>query len=168
MNNTTAENKLCIACQQPIPVEARKCHHCLQIQTFPASLQHHPIVGGAFVLMVLAMMASIGYIIIQTGPRESGLSQMSAGAAHLRIETVGTDLKASCFAEISNNSPVIVDDPTLQAEFFDAQALLIDVHYEKHRVSLSPGLVAEGRVTGKTNAAPSQYASCRLKILSAT
>ena len=163
-----AETKPCIACFTPINAKARKCGHCHQIQSKVAGLVNHPWTSWVvFTLSVLFFLVAL-YSILQSTRKESFAAQLVVGESQLRVSTPGETSSVSCFAQVKNVDVATWGNPSLQAEFFDQSKKLIDVHYAKERFDVYPTFSFQARVSGRMSASASEYASCKIQILSAS
>lgn len=158
--------KLCLACFEPIQLAARKCPHCHQIQSKAAAMQNHPAVSWIIVAIIAAMVA--GFCLAIYGifaKNEQRMPELNVGPATVRISNNQKSPRASCFAPITNEDIIVWTDPSIQAQFFDNAGREIDVHYETHHFNLFPKFSVEARVSGPLNAAPEDYAKCKLSVL---
>lgn len=161
------DTKPCIACFEPIKRQARKCPNCLQIQTGAAALVNNPWLGWIAAVALVAMLAGLGYLFFSSVVRGTAMPQLEVGPSTLRISSDVTHPQVSCFAQLKNTEIFAVSDPSLQAQFYDASATQIDVHYEKHRFTLFPAVAAGGRVTGVPSGSIADYKSCKVVVLNA-
>lgn len=159
------DSKPCIACLEPIKLEARKCPHCLQVQTGSAALLNSPWLGWLAAAAVVAMLAGMGYMVFSSFVPRTTIPKLEVGRSILSISSDATRPRVSCFAQMKNMEATAAADPSLQAQFYDARSTQIDVHYEQHRFTLFPAVAAEGRVSGVPNGNPAEYKSCKIVVL---
>gem|GEM_PF-4953577 len=162
-----SETKACIGCFEPINIKALKCPHCHQIQTKAAGLVNHPAASFVAVVLIVGVFVYMFYMVYQIGQTQTFQSQLVVGESAFRLSKVSDESHATCFATIKNTDTAIWSRPSLQAEFFDPAGQLVDVHYAKESFELYPSFTAKGRVSGRANAEPAKYASCKITILSA-
>jgi hypothetical protein len=163
----SASKKPCLVCFEPIDARARKCHHCREIQSPASAWMHHPAVLTTFMILLGLLIVWVGYTAVRGLRKPPFSGQLAVGAAQLRLANQEGEPRVSCVAPITNNDTIPWGSVSLQAEFLDAQGQVIDVHHNQYTFRILPGLQATGRASGPANAASSEYAACRVTILSA-
>lgn len=161
------DTKHCVACHEQIHVDAKKCPHCHQLQTYLANIQNTNIVQVFLMLVATGAIAYAVYLLFNTLNKDSAPPKFTVASGTVQVGTVRGNPRVSCFATITNQDPVPRSGLSLQAEFFDTKGSRIDIHYHEPRVTIYPSFSIEGNVSGDPNAAQSDYATCVMKVTNA-
>ncbi len=168
MDHSTSLTKKCVACCLPISAKARKCQHCREIQKNAKSWKNRTIIDFMSAAFLLLVSVFVGYVLCGVLYKTDFTPKLIVGTSSLCTQPGQDAKRVCCLASIQNKDIFTWETLSFQAEFFDAQGHLIDVHYDRpHKKSAFANQTVQGRVVTRPNAEISQYASCKLKVLSA-
>jgi hypothetical protein len=168
MKENSSDQKLCIACHQPISAEALKCHVCRQVQSRVANLKNKPITINILLTLFLLFLGWIIYeITTSIRPGSIYSDEISGSSFNIKIGHPPDGHKVSCIGELNNNSELRWDDLSLQAIFKDSNGEVIDLHDEPYKGSIRPKKNRIFRVTGPMNMSEDVYSNCVIKVLEA-
>ncbi|PCJ12421.1 MAG: hypothetical protein COB04_17765 [Gammaproteobacteria bacterium] len=117
--------------------------------------------------MLLCFIGGLALSRITLTKEEESLNQLEISEEVLRLNSVTQPTKTSCFVTIKNNSRARRGNFSLQAEFFDQQGNLIDLHHHNLKSSVYPLLRVKARVTGNINGNLTDYTSCKISVVDA-
>lgn len=98
------EHKRCIACKQPIEVDALKCHHCKQIQNKLANIHNKPSFTIFSIILIILFVGWIVFEIITTPSKSEYSDFVASDNFELSIQDANGEIVVSCFGDFKNNS----------------------------------------------------------------
>lgn len=159
--------KKCIACFESIQEEAKICHYCRLPQSKLGSIGVSSFGTFLGISILVLILGSIVYAIVTSILEEELSDQLKLGASKIVIKNDVSPMTVSCISEVKNNSHLRWSDFSMQAEFFNNQKEVIDVHHQKSDYSIYPYFSFKSVVTGPANSNIQDYISCKIKVVDA-
>lgn len=159
------ETKQCIACKEDILKTALKCKHCAQVQSRAANLPNKPLynycIFGLFALFILWLLFE--FMKLYNYEETKPVFDITESKFHSSESKKGLNIR--CIAEVENTHVDSWSNFSLQANFKNSNGDIIDVLYDKTRMSLHSSYRFKGMVSGYASATSKEYSSCELSIL---
>ena len=162
--------KLCIACGQPILESAKKCPHCRSWQYRMYTGWFHPGTWIALIVvfggMMLIPMGSILYDMSHKRSSEFHASEsLSVVESKVHYGVEKDTPYVSCIGTIRNHTDTAWEDLHFQVRFFDSAGQLIDTLSDSdYSLVAQPRSEATFRVRGRADKAADQYVTHKVEV----
>ena len=168
------QEKVCIACGQPIRNNSKKCPHCRAWQYRLYTACFHPATWGTLVLLVGGMllfpMTMLINDISQKGVGEASLSksiQVVESNLHFSEKKDGRPF-ISCIGKLRNTSDVSWSSLHFVLTCFNSSSQLVDTLADHdYALVLGPRSEVAFRVRGQADKTSDQYVTHKLEVVSA-
>jgi hypothetical protein len=162
-------NKPCIACGEPIQLQAKKCPHCHTWQTRWSLLSEKPYVHYLPLAIFLIIFGVIFLGMYNDLFKQASFLDHKDGIvvidSKIHFAEKGDCSYITCIGHLRNNSDVAWEDIRFEVQYFNYTGELIDTISDRDfSLVLSPHAEASFRVRGKAARNSDQYVNHKVQI----